>query len=286
MTTPPSRNPIVFVGTQRSGTTWMGSVFSEHPDLAYWSEPRQVWTMGNSYTSDDVLTSAHARPEVICKIHKKFDRFVARHGKARLVEKTPSNCLRIPFIHAVYPEAKIILVVRDGRSVLRSTQEIMQRNVPLWRIGLRAVQTPIWEWPAYVPRAFSTISRNVTGRGLQFWGPRPPGWQEWVGRDSRNVVLAKQWSATITAAVESGQGIGPDHFLQFKYEDMMLNPRAVMQQIVQFAQLEQADELVERVVRDADPARQDKWRESLDEETLEEIRPHIEPTLTRLGYTW
>ena len=279
-------NPIIFIGTQRSGTTWMGRVFSGHPDLAYWSEPRHIWTLGNSYKPNDLLTADDASPIICNRIRKRFRRYVEDAQKLRLVEKTPSNCLRIPFLHAVYPNAKIILVVRDGRSVFRSTNEIMKKNVPVSRIAQRAFETPFTEWPAYVPRAFSTLSRKLTGRRLNFWGPRPEGWHDWLKHDPPNVVLAKQWSATITRAVEDGSKLDSDHFFQFKYEDMMASPSELMSRIVDFAQLPNASKLIQRVKEDADPTRQDKWKSELDNATLEEIRPFMEPTLNALGYTW
>src|SRR5688572_17089878 len=135
-------SPILFIGTQRSGTTWMGSVLAKHPRLAYWPEPRHVWTRGNSYRPDDRLTAADARPRVARHIRDTFAHFVQERGKERLVEKTPSNCLRIPFLRAVYPDAKIILVVRDGRSVIRSTDEILEKGVPTDRMVQRALETP------------------------------------------------------------------------------------------------------------------------------------------------
>lgn len=40
-----------------------------------------------------------------------------KHGGRMLVEKSPKNTLRIPFLKAIFPEAKIIHIVRDGRDV-------------------------------------------------------------------------------------------------------------------------------------------------------------------------
>lgn len=281
-----STAPIIFIGTQRSGTTWMGTVFDRHPRIAYWPEPRHLWTWGNAYKPDDVLAAADARPSVTRHIRREVDRFVQRAGKDRLAEKTPSNCLRIPFIHAIFPEAKIILVIRDGRSVLRSTSEIMQGSVPTNRMLQRAFETPFWEWPAYLPRAASTIMRKITRRPLAYWGVRPPGWQEWVGSESREVMLAKQWVATIQRASEDAHAL-PEHarFI-FHYEDLMREPRRVMQDMVDFCKLEDAEDLVAHVESTADPARQAKWRDALDEQVLDRIRPIMEPTLTQLGYQW
>lgn len=56
--------PIIFVGTHRSGTTWMGDEFSRHPDLAYAVEPRHIWSWSHQSLGDDRLTSEHATPKV------------------------------------------------------------------------------------------------------------------------------------------------------------------------------------------------------------------------------
>lgn len=279
-------SPIIFIGTQRSGTTWMGGVFARHPRLAYWEEPRHVWSWGHGYRPDDELGAEDATPRIARHIRATFERFVREHGKDRLVEKTPSNCLRLPFVRAVYPEAKIIVVIRDGRSVIRSTGEQLDKGVPTGRLVRRAMETAPWEWPAYAGRGLATLARKVTRKPLAFWGPRPKGWREWVRADPRDVVLAKQWSATITKAVMDGRAMEPSHYMEYKYEEFMLRPREIMARIVDFVELADGADLIEHAARTVDPSRQDKWREALDGETLELIRPHMEPTLRMLGYAW
>lgn len=286
-----SMAPIILIGTHRSGTSWLAQVFSHHPSLACWIEPRYVWEWGNNYKPDDVLTSEDATSPIIEHIRRRFYRFVKQHGKQRLFEKTPSNCLRLPFIRAVYPEAKIIHVIRDGRSVFRSADAIL--NVGYYRQELLSrrllemlEETPLWAWPAYVPRITETVNCKLRHRPLPFWGPRPRGWREWVKADSRNVVLAKQWVATISQAIRDGDAISSDNYYRFYYEDLMIRPQEVMRSIVEFAELADADELVEYVEKTVDPTRQGKWRELLDEAILEEIRPYMESTLNELGYEW
>lgn len=280
--------PIILVGTHRSGTTWLGEVLSQHPRLAYWVEPRHVWTWHNSYTPDDVLTEKAATDKVCRHVRKTFAEFVRREGKDRLAEKTPSNCLRLRFIRAIYPDARILLVIRDGRSVLRSTDEILARGVPWVRILTRARQTPLTEWPAYGRQAFDAIWRKLTGTKLNYWGPRPPGWHEWLEHDSTDLVMAKQWAGTIGRAVEDAdhlqsQGVG---VFRFRYEDLMQRPRELMTQICDYAELTNPEPVIEFTERTADPSRTDKWRAQLDDEVLELVRPHMQPMLERLGYTW
>lgn len=278
--------PIILIGAHRSGTTWMGQVLARHPKVAYWEEPRHIWTWGNGATPDDVLTGADAAPRVVEHIRAAFEKFTRERGAERFAEKTPSNCLRIPFIRAVFPDAKIILLLRDGRSVLRSTAEIMRTGVPVGRVWRRAIETPLRDWPAQAPRAVATISRRLRRKPMDYWGPRPPGWREWVGADPGPVVLAKQWAGSINAALDAAESIPGDRLVRLAYEALMEQPREQMRRVVDFLELPEADALVEHVAQTADPARARKWREQLNGDLLATVRPHMEPTLLRLGYQW
>jgi hypothetical protein len=59
-----------------------------------------------------------------------------------------------------------------------------------------------------------------------------------------------------------------------------------MQGVVDFLQLASAADMIQGAVDVADPRRQDKWRSELSPELLAQIRPHMEPTLDWLGYSW
>ncbi len=285
----PCTDPIILIGTHRSGTTWLGDVFSRHSDLAYWEEPRHVWTWGNAYTPDDVLDETNAKPRVRAHIRKTFDAFVREQGKSRLVEKTPSNTLRVRFVREVFPEARIIMVVRDGRSVLRSTDEIMTGGVPMSKIIDRARQTPLLEWPAFAGQAGGALLRKVTGKKLSYWGPRPPGWKSWVGADHPDVILARQWAGCMARALDDSEALerdGAPPILRFRYEDVMANPGEVMARVCEHCSLATPNASIDFAKASADPARADKWRTQLDEDTLARVRPVMEPTLERLGYDW
>ena len=48
------------------------------------------------------------------------EKYFTQSSKARLAEKTPSNCFHFDSIHELFPESPIIHVVRDGRDVVCS----------------------------------------------------------------------------------------------------------------------------------------------------------------------
>jgi len=285
--------PILLVGAQRSGTTWLYKVFSEHPQVAGANEPRHIWIRGNAYRPDDRLTEADATPRIVARIHRAFAKIQAEQGKPRLMEKTPSNCLRVPFMRAVFPGGKILLVLRDGRSVVRSTADVQQRKGQLHIAIRRAMHTPLHEWPAQAGRAVDVLQRRVLGKPLPIWGPRPPGWREWVGKDHPDVVRAKQWSATILTAyrdckalIEQAEARGEEpNVLIFRYEDMVADPGPTMSRILAFVDLPD-DGMVERFAASVDQARFANRQDANSPEQLERIRPHMEPALRELGYTW
>jgi len=285
--------PVLLVGTQRSGTTWLSKVLSEHPDAAFAPEPRPVWVRGNAYKPDDRLTAADATPGIVARIHRAFNTMMREQGKPRLVEKTPSNCLRVPFLRAVYPQARILLVLRDGRSVVHSTADL-QMSKGKWRNLLdRAKQMPPQEWPAETGRVLDMVRRRVLGQPMPIWGPRPPGWRQWVRDDHPDIVRAKQWSATILTAYRDAQALieqaetnGEDPgVLIFRYEDLVSDPGPTLERILAFAELRD-DGLSQHFAGSVDHARFAKRKDANTSEQLERMKPYLEPALIELGYTW
>jgi len=285
------QSPIILVGTHRSGTSWLTRVFSQHSDLACWMEPRYVWSWGNNYKPNDVLTPADATPKVIDHIRARFEKFVVDEGKVRLFEKTPSNCLRLPFIHKVLPEAKIIHVIRDGRSVFSSASDMLETGFYRpdklkSRFSEMLVETPITEWPAHWPRIQETLLSKLMGKPIPFWGPRPAGWQRWVGAYPQPVILAKQWATTALQAVNEGEQLPASQYYRFRYEDLIARPAETMSAVMNFAELSESQSLIDYVTSTVDPSRQRRWNDVIDADMLEQIRPHLEGTLNTLGYEW
>ena len=276
---------VFLVGPHRSGTTWLGAAFSSSPEVAYWEEPRQVWEYGNWFRADDTLDRQDARPSVVRHIRSRFNRYATRRGARIFCEKTPCNCLRIPFIDAVFPESFFVLIVRDGRSVFRSVREELKTGSHWRRIYQRLRETRISEYPAFLNR-IQWLAAKISRRPLQFWGPRPPGWRKWLEDDPPYLVLARQWAATAEAAWEGIAQLDSDRRLVLRYEELVAAPREVLGACASQLPFCDLAPVVEHLARSARPSRRDAWRNELDEESLRAIRPVVEPTLQKLGYEW
>jgi len=159
--TRPSDSAFV-VGCARSGTSILGELIASHPTVKYVFEAHEIWERAGSGEGDSHrLTAAYASPAVIRSIR---DWFELERGSARLlVEKNPRNSLRIPFLRAVFPEAKIIHIVRDGRDTACSL---------LPGIG-----------------------------GAEWMHLKPPRWKEWMNGHSGVVRCALAWQEVVEIAL-------------------------------------------------------------------------------------
>jgi hypothetical protein len=278
-------SPIILIGMQRSGTTWLGKALSQADDLAYWVEPRQVWSYGNYFLPDDVLTEEHATERNKRYIRKRFAEYTRQHGAERFCEKTPINCLRIRFVHAVYPKAQFIFLIRDGRPVFRSTREAQDINVSWKRIRDRVAESSIREFPALL-RALPALSAKFSGKRDRSWGPRPPGWKESVEELTDNQIIARRWADSMEIAIRDMETIADNQKFVLRYEELTTDPISHAEQLVEFLQIRDARSVVDYIRQTTRPARATAWTQELSSACLEEIRPFLEPTLLKLGYAW
>lgn len=239
--------PIVLVGAARSGTTIVAEVLAAHPNIAFWNEPRYVWRHGKHAARDDVRTRVEATAPVAQHIRDRFEKFLRKSARPRFMEKTPSNCFRVGFVHEVFPDALFLHLRRDGRDAAASAlrrwcsapddQAIARR--------MRGFEIPITALPYYLP----DIVREIVFRRLRpargyLWGPRYPGIHEDLasGRDVAE-ICARQWVESERAATTELAAIPANQRFTFRYEDFIRDPTARLREILDFSALSFAPEV-------------------------------------------
>ncbi|MFD6985245.1 sulfotransferase, partial [Streptomyces sp. NPDC059956] len=189
--------PVIIVSPPRSGSTALFDALARNPAL---------WTVGGE--SEGVIEgvpglhpaargyASHALDAEDAEVwggavragfladlfpargQRRLDRDGFRAVPSRLLEKTPENSLRLPFLLRLFPDATVIHLHRDARDTVASM--------------VRA-----WTHPGFV---------NIPD--LPGWPRRawhlllPPGWRGWAG-DDLSRIAARQWAASVEATLDA-----------------------------------------------------------------------------------
>ena len=156
--------PIIILGAPRAGTSLLGRLLETHPELEHVKEPRFVWRYGNDSRSD-MLPAIAARPEVIAHINAYFDRHIAERDGARLVEKTPSNSLRVPFIEKVFPDAQYVHIMRNGYDSAMSIRWYWQNFTKGMQIGRKGSSHGSREQGRYAAEFYTAVKTAYSFAG-------------------------------------------------------------------------------------------------------------------------
>jgi hypothetical protein len=173
-----AENPYVFVcGCPRSGTTLLQRMLDSHPELAVLLEtnvvPRPL--LGKHPAPDLPLTDelvgqvigfkwfghlgvdqetasglAVGCPTFAAFVRGLLDEAGRRRGKRFVGEKVPGYVRRMPSLHGLFPSARFIHIIRDGRDVALSmfdwiTPERWLGRMPMWREEPVAVCALNWQ---------------------------------------------------------------------------------------------------------------------------------------------
>jgi hypothetical protein len=176
-------NPFVFiVGSPRSGTTLLQRLLNGHPDCAV--SPETFWIPYFFKRRIGLTGSSLVTPDLVSRLfdyykfyHMKLDRqdleklieaeqplsyaeFVTRifdlyaesHGKPLAGDKTPDYVRNISVLHALWPKAKFVHLIRDGRDVCLSAIAWKRKVDKLaslfttWKAEPVTTASLWWEW--------------------------------------------------------------------------------------------------------------------------------------------
>lgn len=135
--------PIFILGVPRSGTTLLRTILDSHPAIACGPEtpwlgghqPRSVMELWRFLREDrHGYCASYGMPrEVVTAAAREFvsrlmNDYAASKGKTRWAEKTPDNVLYVDFLLELFPEAKVVHLVRDGLDVAMSTSVVAEHR--------------------------------------------------------------------------------------------------------------------------------------------------------------
>lgn len=224
---PVFERPLFIVSPPRSGSTLLFETLATAPGLYSPGDESHAliegvpglapsargWESNRLLAADATAGSASALRE------RFFRQLRDREGRAptgapvRMLEKTPKNSLRIPFLRAVFPEARFVFLYREPRQVLGSM-------IDGWRSGHFGMypQLPGWDGP--------TWSFLLT-----------PGWRDSSGRPLEEVV-ARQWASATGVLLDDLQALPAGSWTSLRHEDFLADPQAQARRLCAWAGLE------------------------------------------------
>ncbi len=210
------------------------------------------------------LTEADVTPHVRNRFQKVVRSILKYQGKKRFIAEL-SGWSRVRFLKEIFPDAKFIHIVRDGRAVANSLI-----NVDYWR-GWEGIYN--WRWGVPSPDAIKFLEKYEYG----FLALAAVQWRMLVG----NIRIE-------TAKLDRGD------LLLVRYEDMTADPRGETARCIEFcgldADLRRFQRHLSMTVRtriiDANrfSYRIPPWRENLNESDVEMLNDIMADELAAFGY--
>ena len=207
--------PVFIVSPPRSGSTVLFETLAKAPGLyTIGSESHAIFegmsplNIAAHGHASNRLDATAASAEVVAELRVRFSRrLVDRNGKAppeppvRLLEKTPKNALRVPFLMQAFPQARFVYLHRDVRETLASMIEAWNS-----RTFVTYPELPGWSGP---PWSLLLV----------------PGWRELAGKPVHEIV-AEQWRVTTEQLLDDLAALPPERVLVARYDALLSDPQS------------------------------------------------------------
>jgi hypothetical protein len=203
------------------------------------------------YTSAGVAHPGGRRPTAIdpkVALPAAFASIRRLGSGACFVSKRIANNLRIPLLHEIFPGARFVALVRDGRAVAESLH-----RVDWWD------DSHVW-WYGATPRRWRAEGRDP--------------WE----------ICARNWIEELDAIETGLRSVPEDQVIRLRYEDVVREPVRSLRNLAEELSLE--DDATWSASLSSLPIsdRNDRWKEHLDGPVLDSITEIQGPVLTRYGY--
>jgi LPS sulfotransferase NodH len=233
-------------GHARSGTTLLTRLIRLHPEV-------HCNYQAHFFTRAPFLQALVADPEVAAWLSQRSNRWnrgqdlspvvlravsdfilereARRVGKTIIGDKSPNNTVggeAVHRLHAVYPDAFLIFIVRDGRDAVLSHrfQDFVDRTS-----SLSLADTRLREAFTRQPEPFLTGQRSLFS-------------------ETRLRAEALSWVKNLAETEALGSSIFGDRYIHLRYEDLLAQPWAELRRLWEFLQVKALGPELESVVVD------------------------------------
>ena len=269
---PVFERPVFIISAPRSGSTLLFETLQRAPaTYTIGSESHRLIEsipslgIAERCFESNRLQAIDATPDVGEELRARFRaRAVDRDGtpaptalRFRLLEKTPKNALRIPFLRKIFPEALFAYLYRDPRQVLSSM-------IDAWLSGKFQTYPGLPGWPH------------------PYWSLLlTPGWRELAGKPLQE-ILAGQWQCATEVMLDDLADLPADRWTALRYDDFIAEPDARIGALCERLGLEWDQSLGHALPLSRftlTPPDADKWRRHAT--VIEPLLPALQATIER-----
>jgi len=274
--------PVFFVvGLAKSGTTWLMKTLDAHPEVLCKGEGRffgeeyrrkvlvqtqtkqQPSSLYNALLNSEYLklwiersiwtregeTDEHIKDLVRLATDYFLMEELSKSGKKVVGDKTPLLGPKfVEEISEIYPEAKVIHIIRDGRD--QAVSFIHQQ-------GNRAKRG----------RTHRLSPEELAKSEAYRRSPRKPS-ETGEGMFAEKTLrkAAQNWTLRVGQAVEDGPTLFGDNYMEVRYEDLLERPNEEAGRLFEFLGVDTSETLVEQAVNSASFEKLSKGRERGEED--------------------
>jgi hypothetical protein len=259
--------PVFFVvGRARSGTTWLRSILNAHPEILCRGEGRffersfrrrdfEQWRLENIPPSSlygAILESKYLRAWIdrsvwtgdgdVDKHLADLTRLAIDHFLAQRLSETNKRIVgdKTPFVSAefveeigaIYPEARVIHIIRDGRDVVVSTMHHM------------------WNYPKNEGGIYDLEPEELGKRDAYRGGSLVPPAESLFTKE-RLIQIAMSWSTEVGRVIEDGPALLGSNYTEVRYEHLLERPVEDVRRLLEFLGTDGSEEAATRCVEKA-----------------------------------
>jgi hypothetical protein len=272
---PHYERPVFVLGAPRSGTTMLFHLLRESSALgALPHEGHDLWRMFHHPRLQGWRSDAVRRGEVRRGERRYVNAYLGSHFTAkRFVEKTPENCLRIPYLLELFPDACFVVIRRNPCDVINSLINGWRHPEGRFRSYYVPENLRIPDYPHRHRWCFALIE----------------GWRDHVASSVPQIAFA-QWEHC-TRAIHQGRNLVPgSRWTEVYFEHLLARPDQVASHIYEAIQIPDEEllrrklaALLAQPVNALSPPGEDKWRHE-NESEIGALLPQIAMNAVGAGY--